>query len=47
MEEEKIKICEYCHNVIDGLYEDNKDGTYICISCLIKLRDSEDLDNTL
>lgn len=42
-----IKKCDDCGEEIHGLYIDNKDGSYTCISCDLKRQDSYDIDNTM
>lgn len=42
---ENKKICDCCGEEIFGFYEDNKDGTFTCLPCLIKLDDSSVIDN--
>jgi formylmethanofuran dehydrogenase subunit E len=40
-------FCDDCGDEIHGLYEDNGDGTYTCISCDLKRQDGYDIDNCM
>lgn len=44
---EKRIYCDDCQKEINGLYIDNKDGSYTCISCDLKRQDGEDIDNCM
>jgi len=40
-------FCDDCGEEIHGLYEDNKDGSYTCVPCLIKRDDGYVIDNEM
>lgn len=40
-------FCDDCGEEIQGLYEDNNDGTYTCVGCLIKRDDGYCIDNEM
>lgn len=42
--EDKIN-CDSCDEEIKGFYEDNHDGSYTCLSCLVKIGDGDIIDN--
>ena len=42
----KKRICDYCGEE-HSLMQDNKDGSFTCLSCLIKIDDGNDIDNCI
>jgi len=36
---DKKIVCDCCGDEIAGFYEDNHDGSYTCLSCLIKMNE--------
>ena len=40
------RICDYCGEE-HLLMEDNKDGSFTCLSCLNKIDDGNDIDNCM
>ena len=42
---DKKIVCDCCGDEIAGFYEDNHDGSYTCLSCLIKMDDGDDINN--
>jgi hypothetical protein len=40
------RICDCCGEE-HPIMEDNKDGSFTCLSCLIKIDDGNDIDNCM
>jgi len=40
------RICDYCGEE-HPLMQDNKDGSFTCLPCLIKIDDGNDIDNSM
>lgn len=37
-------FCDSCGEEIRGFYENNKDGSFTCLDCSIKIDDSSEID---